>query len=378
MRDWLKRFFDNARQQANANKSLLDDFAPVFIYGTGTFARDVHQVLLERGFQVLGFIDHIKNEASSLNGTPIYTPEIAAKKTVAQRAMIALGLHNYQADVNKITVRLQKAGFEKILTSIDLYDIFGAELGVRYWLTTRSYYYPLITALENTEDLLADEQSKAIFRSVMEYRLTGDVTKLPGPDLVNPYHPADLPAWPVPLRFIDCGAFDGDTINDFLKNKIGIQAVAAFEPDLNNYAKLSHFVSDHKKELPEANLFPCGVYSSTKQLAFETGQGMASNISNTGDTVIQCVALDDAIPTFAPNLIKMDIEGAEYDALLGARKLITTHTPGIAVSLYHRPEHLWQLPMLIENMAPGKYSLHMRSHAMNDFELVLYAIPREQ
>jgi hypothetical protein len=105
---------------------------------------------------------------------------------------------------------------------------------------------------------------------------------------------------------------------------------------------------------------------------------MASNISSKGTTVIQCVSLDDAIPTFAPNLIKMDIEGAEYDALLGARQLITAHTPGIAASLYHRPEHLWQLPKLVENIAPGKYNFHMRSHAMNDFELVMYALPADQ
>jgi len=166
-------------------------------------------------------------------------------------------------------------------------------------------------------------------------------------------------------------------LKEFMKNNIVIQRVAAFEPDLINYSKLSQFVSQNKNTLHEAALFPCGVYSSTRQLAFETGQGMASNISSKGTTVIQCVALDDAIPTFAPNLIKMDIEGAEYDALLGARQLISEHVPGIAASLYHRPEHLWQLPMLIESMAPGKYNFHMRSHAMNDFDLVLYALPKE-
>ena len=211
----------------------------------------------------------------------------------------------------------------------------------------------------------------------MEFRLTGDVSKLPEPDIVNPYHPADLPAWKTPLRFVDCGAFDGDTLRDFIKSGISIQSVAAFEPDLTNFSKLSRFVSQNKKALQEADLFPCGVYSSTRQLSFETGQGMASNISSDGTNVIQCVALDDAIPTFAPNLIKMDIEGAEYDALLGARHLISEHTPGIAASLYHRPEHLWQLPMLVESIAPGKYNFHMRSHAMNDFELVLYALPKE-
>ena len=91
--------------------------------------------------------------------------------------------------------------------------------------------------------------------------------------------------------------------------------------------------------------------------------------------MVQCVALDDAIPTFASNLIKMDIEGAEYDALLGARRLIHSFLPGLAISIYHRAEHLWQLPMLVRDIAPGKYSFYIRSHAMNTFETVLYCVP---
>lgn len=378
MKEWLEPLVKKASEKIDANRDIFDGFAPVFIYGTGTFAQDVHRTLLDNGFPVYGFIDHVERETSSLYGMPIYTPEQAAGVKGAGSAVVALGLHNYQADVVKITSRLNKAGFTKILSSIDLYDFFGQELGVRYWLTTREYYFSLTPVLQEMHDLLADDTSKAIFRSVLSYRLTGELSSLIAPDLVNPYHPADLPAWKTPLRFVDCGAFDGDTLKDFIKNDISIQAVAAFEPDLTNYEKLSRFVSTHEKELPEVNLFPCGVYSSTRQLSFETGQGMASNISSKGTTVIQCVALDDAIPTFAPNLIKMDIEGAEYDALLGARQLISAHTPGIAASLYHRPEHLWQLPMLVETIAPGKYNFHIRSHAMNDFELVLYAMPAEK
>jgi FkbM family methyltransferase len=335
-------------------------------------------VLVDNGLPVYGFIDHLTREAPFLFGMPVHSPERAAEIGISEKAIVVLGLHNYQADVSKIIERLAKAGFTKILSSVDVYDFFGRQLGVRYWLTSRDYYFSLQTILDETYSLWADNISKSIFRAVLEFRLTGDTRKLPVPDLVNPYHPTDLPLWKMPLRFVDCGAFDGDTLADFIKNRIELEAVAAFEPDLMNYVKLSRFVSSHKRELPEVNLFPCGVYSSTVQLAFETGQGMASNISNRGTTFIQCVALDDAIPTLAPNLIKMDIEGAEYNALLGARQIISTHTPGLAVSLYHRPEHLWQLPMLVESIAPGKYKFYTRSHAMNDFELVLYAIPAEQ
>ena len=110
--------------------------------------------------------------------------------------------------------------------------------------------------------------------------------------------------------------------------------------------------------------------------------------------MIQCVSLDEAIMRFRPTLIKMDVEGAEYDALLGARKIITRYKPGLAICLYHRPEHLWQIPLLQQLFGEGKtifdpatpgdldssrtnnsYRLYLRLHAFNGWELVAYAIP---
>jgi FkbM family methyltransferase len=376
MTNWIQPLLEHAASQQRSKAPWLDGYSPIFIYGTGTFAQDVHRVLIDNGLPVYGFLDHME-KVSYICGLPVYTPERAAETTgFTEKSVVILGIHNYQANVPGINQRLENSGFQRVVTPVELYDFFGQALGVRYWLTSRDFYFPLTAILEKMYTLWEDNESKSLFQAILEYRLTGDATKLPAPDLINPYHPPDIPTWKTPLRFADCGAFDGDTLKDFIKNKIKIEAVAAFEPDLSNYAKLAQFASAHRQEVPDICVFPCGVYSSTIQLAFETGRGMASNISSKGTHMIQCVAMDDAIPTFAPNLIKMDIEGAEYDALLGAREIISNHTPGLAVSLYHRPEHLWQLPLTVENIAPGIYKFYMRLHALNDFELVLYAIPK--
>lgn len=376
MMNWIEPLFEGASRKILSNRVLFENTSSFFIYGTGTFARDVFQLLLKDGKHVLGFIDHHERNTAYFDGLPIYTSEQAAAVPEKDKIGVVLGIHNYQADLSKIISRLEMVGFKKLFTSVDIYDFWGRELGVRYWLTSRDYYFSLKTLLEETETLFADAKSRSIFRSIIEYRLTGDVTKLPEPDLDNPYHPTDLPSWRSPLRFVDCGAFDGDTLEDFVRNGFEIQAVAAFEPDLENFSKLSRFVQSHKKDFPDVTLFPCGVYSSTKQLSFETGQGMASNITGKNAAFIQCVALDDAICSFAPNLIKMDIEGAEYDALLGGRGLINACLPGLAISLYHRPEHLWQIPLLVNELAPNKYEFFIRSHAMSTFDSVLYCISK--
>jgi hypothetical protein len=117
------------------------------------------------------------------------------------------------------------------------------------------------------------------------------------------------------------------------------------------------------------------VSAAAGQVRFSAGQGTGSHVSATGDTVIQCVALDDALPAFRPNFIKMDVEGAEYDALWGARRLIAEHRPGLAISLYHRAEHLWQLPLLVRQLTGGRGKYFIRLHQHGAFDLVLYWLP---
>ena len=266
-------------------------------------------------------------------------------------------------------------GTRRVIAPIELYDFFGDALAVRYWLTKRDYYLSFKTQIEEVNSIWSDDVSRELYESIIEFRMTGDYSILPKPDLTHQYFPQDIPAWKTPLRFVDCGAFDGDTLSNFQRANIPIEALSAFEPDENNFRKLAQFVQANQKYFPQTNLYPCGVFSSTKKLSFNSGVGEASVTTVVGDAVVQCVALDETIPTFTPTLIKMDIEGAEPDALLGARNLIADSRPGLAISIYHRPEHLWQIPLLVKDLVKGEYQYFLRAHGFNDFDIVLYAIP---
>ena len=157
--------------------------------------------------------------------------------------------------------------------------------------------------------------------------------------------------------------------------QVQIEAIAAFEPDPINFQKLAQSADSRvSNTAATACLFPCGVSAATTQIRFSSGQGSSSRASENGDTVIQCVALDEALVAFRPNVIKMDIEGAEYDALLGARRTIERHRPGFALCVYHRPEHLWTIPLLAKAWLKGGHH-YLRAHAHNAFELVYYWIP---
>ncbi|GHU08339.1 hypothetical protein FACS1894158_17550 [Betaproteobacteria bacterium] len=242
------------------------------------------------------------------------------------------------------------------------------------WLTDRSVYRPFGAELDRLDSLLSDEESHIWLESVVRFRLSENYA-LPSPGLTDPYHPRHLPAWQTPLRFIDCGAFDGDTLRHFTKNGYDFAAIAAFEPDMDNFQRLSETVRYYENVV----CFPCAVGASTEIVRFNASSNTSSHISanSVEGTPVQCVRLDEALPTFAPNLIKMDIEGAELDALNGARGIITKYRPGLAICLYHIPEHLWQIPLLLHNWNLG-YRFYIRGHCHNSFELVFYAIPEQQ
>jgi FkbM family methyltransferase len=148
--------------------------------------------------------------------------------------------------------------------------------------------------------------------------------------------------------------------------------VAAFEPDLGNFDALVNAT----RAYPDVVLFPCGVGESTRFMGFSSGMGGASHIDPNAEDRIMCVALDDVLPNFHPNLIKMDVEGSEPEALFGARTLIANHRPILAISVYHHPDHLWRIPFLIDAWQLG-YRFFLRGHAESSFYLVLYALPPE-
>jgi hypothetical protein len=82
--------------------------------------------------------------------------------------------------------------------------------------------------------------------------------------------------------------------------------------------------------------------------------------------------LDDVLSDFIPTFIKMDIEGAEYEALLGAKKMIQNYRPDLAISVYHSIIDFCRIPLLINGWNLG-YKFYLRCHEVSNQEIVLYA-----
>ena len=115
------------------------------------------------------------------------------------------------------------------------------------------------------------------------------------------------------------------------------------------------------------------VGASVGSVRFNATGAEGACIAREGGVLVDCVPWTMLVADAVPTYIKMDVEGAEEDALEGARQLIQAHAPILAVCLYHRPSDLWRIPFLIRSLCGG-YKLFLRPHFGDGWDLVCYAV----
>jgi len=332
------------------------------------------RVLRENGYRIAAFLDAQAEMLLSVEDVPCLLPESEKAQAYARAGIpVVLGVFNFAADSGAIQHFLERLGFACVISYYDFFEAFMDQTVSRFWLTSRSFYQ------KHREDLLtglrlwSDDFSRKIYVDLIELRLTGNLQLLRDPDQKHQYFPLDLPSIPQPIRMVDGGAYVGDTLQSLLDQHLGFEAVAAFEPDPENFRQLCQFADNHRQLLGMRTLLPCGLGSQTVTCTFAMGKGGGSVIIPEGGLHIQVVALDDVLPSFNPTFIKLDIEGAEPAALCGAAGTIRRSQPKLAVCVYHKPDHLWEIPILMRELLPT-HPLALRYHQFNGFDVVAYAL----
>lgn len=354
---------------------FLNGCDEVFVYGAGNCGRDVLKVLTARGIKVHGFLDGCLPPGTVVDGFPVRHPlDPAIKPDQRARSCIIVAIFNLHVDILAIIEMLKEGGYGHTLSFVEFFRYFSAELGDRYWLTSGDFYVGRESELAKVLDLLHDDESCSLYLEQLDFRMTGDYRLLSAPSEAIQYFDASVPIWQQPISFVDCGSFTGDTLEELYMHYGCVDTIVAFEPDLKNFGRLAASLRDDRPRFAgNTFLYPCGIWSGTETLRFAADNGSSCALSPDGASNVQCVALDDALSSFRPTVIKMDIEGAEQEALQGAMRLIKKHTPSLAICVYHRPEHLWTIPLILKGWNLG-YKFYLRCYAYSTFDTVLYAI----
>jgi FkbM family methyltransferase len=227
--------------------------------------------------------------------------------------------------------------------------------------------------------ILHDEASRRELCEQLTWRYWLDYEALsPAFDGKHTYFPLDLLNPRNDEVFVDCGSFDGDSLNSFATHwNRKFRHAFAFEGDPANQAVLTSNIE--KMGLTErATIMPYVVGNLNGSVSFACSGTAASHISSTaGAITVEARRLDDLEWPFPPTYIKMDIESSEPEALIGAQQMLRRHQPVLAVCTYHRSEHLWQIPNLIHSISP-EYRIFLRRYAEECWEGVCYAIPSQR
>lgn len=225
-------------------------------------------------------------------------------------------------------------------------------------------------------DHLEDEYSILTYKTCLEYRTTrrkymnsvkrSDSEQYFSPDVINLENES----------FVDCGAYTGDTFQEFISRCKGkFENYYAFEPDKNNFMMLKSNTQKYDKQ--KISLYNLGCSNVKDSLQFEgsdSNGNPGAKISEKGDTIIDVDRIDDVLQGKRITFIKMDIEGEETKALEGANSIIKSQRPKLAICIYHSHEDMVNIPYQLMNELKN-YKFYIRHYNIDKIETVFYAIP---
>lgn len=354
-----------------------------YIFGAGIQGEIFFQSFQFSSITLDGFIDAYSQQ-THLYDMPIIRQEDIENKDA--EIYISVGLLS-----RRIKSELVAQGFTRVYDFTE--SIFACPAIIQQLIPYSLWYSAVIDEMVELEQLakvrglLFDDKSRQLLDQIVRFRQHNRVEDYPIPDPHIQYFAEDIPVFNhlSALRFIDAGAYNGDTLTSLFTaaqlHALPVEYCASFEPDPSNLYKLNCRVkalgAEHHGRV---FIYPAGVWSKCCLLAFNAEHSTSSRLTGTmgsQDNLVSCVALDDVVFGGSPNFIKMDIEGAEKAALLGAKNIIQTYRPVLAICLYHNPSDLWDIPLMINDMVPD-YDMYIRVYGDMLLETVLYCIPKKR
>lgn len=249
---------------------------------------------------------------------------------------------------------------------------------------SRGWFMKEIDDIKKVYSLFHDDRSKKIYVNGLCNRIAPAFSELTWEELFcdeEQYFYQEYFKFHSNETFVDCGSYTGDTILKFCDIVKKYKEIWGFELDKDNFDQM---VSNLKNIDGSIHLHNCGVWNENCVLDY--GHGSSTNEPSSGISLYktepsannliqqaQVKRLDDVLKSRNVTYIKMDVEGAEMNALLGAEHIIRTQRPRLSVCVYHKVSDFWQVPLLIKRFNQD-YNFILRHYMKTDCtETVLYA-----
>jgi len=347
------------KRKAGLFSKLYNISIPKYIMGRNDYTKQVINAFEKKKIQLVGIIDDYTSE-TEYNGFPIFK-----SSDITQDSLVISCVINGRM-ITAIN-NLRKNNISYILTYFDLvlYD-------KKNFLQVKFCENNIIDIEKNIEQyrwlytILDDDVSRQTLIHIINFRYNFDIEALRmfQFQLENQYY--DVVQFSNKETFVDCGAYDGMTTKRFIELNPDYKSIYVFEPLPEHYAKTCTVLQGN----PNIYIKQFATYHENTIQTFNSQKASASGLSAEGNIKVKTVRLDDTIQEKV-TYIKLDVEGAEYETLLGAKRLIETYKPKLAVCVYHNQEDFWRIPRLLLQYN-SNYRIVLRHYTEGILETVMY------
>ena len=355
-------------------QTLYEEGKPIVLYGMGNGADKIISVLESKGMafaDVFASDDFVRGQF--FHGKKVLRLSEAEEKYEDFNILVSFG-SSLPSVMNKIKEIAARHTLYAPDVSVAGENLFDAE-----------FFYNNEEKILAARELLADERSKEVYDELIRYKLDGkiahfDVTDREGGVFSNVLSGG----YEV---YCDLGAYTGDTVEEALSRFPEIEKIIAFEPSPKTFAKLQNNTANFSDK--DITLVNACAWNENGTAVFTDGSGRNSTLAGSkeqsGKTLSGAkikeiaTARPDSYMDFSgkPLLIKFDVEGAEKEAIEGSQKAIRSNLTELCVSLYHRSEDIFSLPLLIHKLLPDHKLFIEKTPYIPAWEINLYACVRQ-
>jgi len=353
----INKLYNNPKAKAFCEE-FINSNRPKYIFGRNEFAQSIANQI-----EVDGFIDDFTSDTSYLD------KEIISIDKVPHNALVVVVVIGKPLIAEK---RVRKYQFDYL----DYYSFFKySNLEIKNIM----FWDGMIDDIENNfnqykwiYNLLKDDISKNQFYNIINFRLSYDLDYMRGFEAIEDkqYFESFLNLNISGESFVDVGAYDGFTSEEFIKLCPNYKKIFLFEPEENNLNIAKQKLENHSN----IYYYQLGLSDKKETLNFDIS-GSSSKISNNGDITIEVDRLDNILNEEV-TFIKMDIEGAEALAIEGAKETIKKYHPKLAISVYHKKDDFWKIPKQILEIRDD-YIIYLRHYTEGISETIMFFIPNK-
>ncbi|MEI8088761.1 MAG: FkbM family methyltransferase [Opitutaceae bacterium] len=365
------------RERETFRHELSRTDGTVVVFGAGRLGRLCARALQRGGVPLRAFCDgNAQRQGVIQDGVAIIAPVEAARRFPQALFVVAIWTGTARETMVERLAYLQQLGCAHVTSYAPLVWAHGAEEAPFHSFDLPTRTLAAAAPLRELAARLADDASRRVLWVALRQRLLGifDATA----PAAEQYFPGDIVRLTEDEVFVDGGAFDGDTLADFV-GRVGERFAHyhAFEPDAANRARLMGRVQG----LPAAvrakiTIHPIALHAESSTLSFTDQGGPTSHLGTGGNISVRGERLDAILAAQRLSFLKLDVEGAERASLAGAKASLTQHRPQVAACVYHEPSDLWEIPQLLAALLPNS-RFYLRPHGFDGWETVVYVVPQK-